>query len=651
MAVYAFTAPVSVVLEDDGEFVMAVYFLGVAHPPGYPLYVLLAHPFTWLPVGSIAFRVHLASAFFGAAACGVIWWIVRALIPRKSVAYTAALAFGVSRVFWSQAVIAEVYTLNVLLFSLMLATCLAYLHWRRFEALVLLAFLFGLGLSNHWPLIVLAAPCLLLALWPAWRTIVGHLPRALAYGLPLFLVGLAPYAWMVLRSQAAPELSFAGSIHSWEELRYYFSRGQYADASPSAGWWDRAQFGAFWVRQMIEQFTPLGAVFVAAGLVFQWRAWKPSLSLGLLAGFLCTLVALVLLRNVDYQFDSQAITKVFPLIPWSIMALWLALGLQRVTSRFASAPGWKGGAAGVGVGGLVVATAFLANRSYNDRRDYDFAHDYGMTFLSSFEPDAIVFTHGDFETFVLQYLHFVEGVRPDLRILHDRGVSMALDGRLLPERVRTVRLLDESQQSDRIHDLVDSHYGPVYFLQGAPHSLSDFDYGFYKKIDRSQDDQATTTLMVDEELLELFRRALTPRPHEDEGTTNTRALLIGQMVRVLAPLVYLHPDPNHGDRYRADLELGMGSFAGLLAAGRVLEGQEGATPERLLAWLTEGEALVDSTVGKAQRAELFLLKGRVLKKLGRLHQAIDAFERSAAVYAHPDNEAAVELSETRRALR
>ena len=47
------------VLEDDGEFMMATYFLGVAHPPGYPLYVLLAHPFTWLPFGEVALRVHL----------------------------------------------------------------------------------------------------------------------------------------------------------------------------------------------------------------------------------------------------------------------------------------------------------------------------------------------------------------------------------------------------------------------------------------------------------------------------------------------------------------------------------------------------------------------------------------------------------------
>jgi hypothetical protein len=72
----------------------------VAHPPGYPLFVLLAHPFTWLPIGTVAYRVHLASGFFAAGSCAALWWVVRAMIPRTSTAYVASLALGVSRAFW-----------------------------------------------------------------------------------------------------------------------------------------------------------------------------------------------------------------------------------------------------------------------------------------------------------------------------------------------------------------------------------------------------------------------------------------------------------------------------------------------------------------------------------------------------------------------
>jgi len=64
-SLYAYSAPRTVTLEDDGLFIMSSYFLGVDHPPGYPLMTLLGKLFTLLPVGSIAFRIHLLSAFFG----------------------------------------------------------------------------------------------------------------------------------------------------------------------------------------------------------------------------------------------------------------------------------------------------------------------------------------------------------------------------------------------------------------------------------------------------------------------------------------------------------------------------------------------------------------------------------------------------------
>ena len=101
LCLYAATMPRSVALEDDGSFIMAARFLGIAHPPGYPLWVLLAKPFTWIPIGSVAFRVHFASGVFGAAACAVLWWIARRLTHASALAYFAAGAFAVSDVMWS----------------------------------------------------------------------------------------------------------------------------------------------------------------------------------------------------------------------------------------------------------------------------------------------------------------------------------------------------------------------------------------------------------------------------------------------------------------------------------------------------------------------------------------------------------------------
>src|SRR5436305_10621903 len=64
ITLYISTLAPTVTLVDSGELMLAAHTLGVAHPPGFPLYVLLAHIFTWLPIGSVATRVNFASAMF-----------------------------------------------------------------------------------------------------------------------------------------------------------------------------------------------------------------------------------------------------------------------------------------------------------------------------------------------------------------------------------------------------------------------------------------------------------------------------------------------------------------------------------------------------------------------------------------------------------
>src|SRR2546423_3669438 len=72
MTLYISTLAPTVTLVDSGELMLAAHTLGVAHPPGFPLYVLLAHFFTWLPIGSVAARVNFASAVFAALAAAML---------------------------------------------------------------------------------------------------------------------------------------------------------------------------------------------------------------------------------------------------------------------------------------------------------------------------------------------------------------------------------------------------------------------------------------------------------------------------------------------------------------------------------------------------------------------------------------------------
>ena len=148
-SLYAYSAPRTVALEDDGLFIMSSYFLGIDHPPGYPLHTLLGRLFTLLPVGSIAFRVHLLSAFLGALTCVVMWLVVRSLLGNGVSAYAGALLYGLSATFWSQSIIAETYTLNTFFFFALVHLALGFLATKNLRLLYVLAGVFGLSLANH----------------------------------------------------------------------------------------------------------------------------------------------------------------------------------------------------------------------------------------------------------------------------------------------------------------------------------------------------------------------------------------------------------------------------------------------------------------------------------------------------------------------
>lgn len=122
-------APSVVQMFDDSlEFPLAVHRMAIAHPTGYPFYLLLGKLFSLLPWRDVAGRVNLLSAVAGAAAVALTFLVARQLTRRRWTALLAAVALAVSPVFWSQAVVAEVYTLNAAFVSGLL---LAALRWAR----------------------------------------------------------------------------------------------------------------------------------------------------------------------------------------------------------------------------------------------------------------------------------------------------------------------------------------------------------------------------------------------------------------------------------------------------------------------------------------------------------------------------------------
>jgi 4-amino-4-deoxy-L-arabinose transferase-like glycosyltransferase len=178
------------------------YVLGITQPTGYPTWTMLAHLFTYLPFGDPAYRVNLASAVFGAAAVFVLFFAGWLLSRRIWAAAAGSLAFAVGNIFWSQAVIAEVYTLNALFVAAIVFVLLLWRDTRRDRYLLAATFLMGLSLTNHVTsgLLLPTAALFVCAVDPRklldWRLVLE--------GAGLFVLGLTPYLYLPVRAFMGP---------------------------------------------------------------------------------------------------------------------------------------------------------------------------------------------------------------------------------------------------------------------------------------------------------------------------------------------------------------------------------------------------------------------------------------------------------------
>lgn len=200
---YFCTLAPTITLEYSGQLIVAADHLGVARPPGYPIWHLLAKAFTTV-FASVEYRGHpnpawavnFMSAVFGALTCGAVALLVSsesrhmlgglssadttyATLPCAASAFAASLLFGFSPTLWSQSVIAETHTVTNFYFVLFLAALLSWTKQRQERRAYIIALMFGFGLSiSH--LLVLLAPVMLLAAIIVSRKAALHLMVATA---------------------------------------------------------------------------------------------------------------------------------------------------------------------------------------------------------------------------------------------------------------------------------------------------------------------------------------------------------------------------------------------------------------------------------------------------------------------------------------
>jgi hypothetical protein len=402
---------------DTLELQVVAAQLGVAHPTGYPLYILLGKLFTWLPVENVAWRVNVASAVFAAAAVAVLYDIVRRLTDRPLLSFLSALTFAFSRTFWSQAVIAEVYTLHNLLAASILWLLLPGQGARaegESERVALgagrcqaVAFLMGLSLTNHLTTALLIPATGLALLWDRPRLRV----REWLVAGGLFLLGLSVYLFIPLRWPALND----GRWMTLREFVTYVTGGQFYGALRLDGWRDPTRWRIVG-RLLQEPFGWIGLGLAALGVVNLAIRGRRALAL----------TAVTFLAFLVYGLDYiVADIGVFLLPAHAVLAVWMGSGVALLAGLLSSVPvrgPLKAGDAIWRVGlvtlfGLIPLSRIWVNLQAVDRSRDGGSDAWGRYVLSRPLVGGSAILADTTKFAPLYYLQQVEGMRPDLDIV------------------------------------------------------------------------------------------------------------------------------------------------------------------------------------------------------------------------------------------
>ncbi len=294
-ALYVRTLAPSVMPGDYAEFQMCAAVLGVPHPTGYPLYVLLGKLFTFLPFGDVAYRVNLSSAIYMAGAAVMAYTIAATLadlmsdrarlyVPHMAVAACGAVLFAVAPTVWSMALVARSYALNALLVG---SVVVALINWRRtgkagwFYATGLLV---GLSMVHHGTTyLLLPAYALYLLLVEAERRrhhTDAHPLRRWALGAAAFAVGLSPLLFLVYRFLfGAPY--YWGNPTTWKDFFDLLTGGPFHNQIMGFGTGLDTQLQriAYGISELSTQYTPAGIAAGLAGLAVLWRQRRAEAAL------------------------------------------------------------------------------------------------------------------------------------------------------------------------------------------------------------------------------------------------------------------------------------------------------------------------------------------------------------------------------------
>ena len=489
---YFFTLAPSITLShfggDGAELATAAHTLGVAHPSGYPTYLVIAKSFSLMvPWGEQALKLNLLSAILGSSVVVLVYNITRIAIPETSTrykidivhysipAYLGAMCLAVTPLLWTQSIITEVHSLNA--FFLALVTFIL-LIWnadtkKRSYLLPMGSFAFGLGLGNHLILLFLI-PSIVYLLCNNRKLV--SLQTAILSAVT-FLFGISIYIYLPISAYQNPPISW-GDPKDLDGFLWTVTGKPYQElvfGVPLSELPLRLIHGA---SLLVSQFNLIG-LFI--GIIGLWRLGIQNVSIAIFTGLI---FLAYWIYSATYNTNDAHVYLLPSLIPFSI---WIGIGMSWIGTRALVAFS-KYSTSNKSILPLIIIFLFAAVPTINllsNYSDIDLSGqtgtlEYAREVVESVEPNALILADTDEELFpIWYYIHVVKN-GPKPTILSTRLMQfnwyLRQQQRSIPEIVPYTSSdgIDYKNMATKIvlHNLGSR---PVYATRGAEFLLEQFD--------------------------------------------------------------------------------------------------------------------------------------------------------------------------------
>lgn len=407
---------------DSGELVSVAYTVGIAHPPGYPLYTMIGAIVSHIPFsGSVAWRVGLLSSITMALSVFMVWCIVFRLTKTIAASTLSAVFYGFLYPVWLYAITPEVFGMYALFSGLFVYVFIGWIEDRDIRTLGLLAFMSGLSLTHHHLIIVAIAAAGFTMYRYFGKSFIAVGTYATRFVL-LFFLGFMPYLYAPIASFFHPifDREHADTLAGFVRLVTRASYGTFRASGTGTGGilngiFDLTTFGQY----VFHDMTIVGIVFACAGLYYLRVKDKRIFS------FVGMYLALLLFYffyagfPVANNFQLGTLERFF-IVPYQMIAILIGVGVAYFCNKLFLVTGRRV------VGIMVYALVFLIPLGACVRNYPQFARlvkdrtfeRYTDDIFSSIPQGAIYGVYQDTTASSMDYAYYVQGKRSDVMYLN-----------------------------------------------------------------------------------------------------------------------------------------------------------------------------------------------------------------------------------------